>query len=149
MDLSKLTKADKILFGAGLVFLISTFMPWFTLGPYSANGWDVNFLTGGLPFFIVAGVLVWVGMRLFSTAKLPPDIPALYLAAGALTALLVVLRLIIGYHSVDRGWGLYLATIAALGFGFGGFLKFQEGGGDLDTLRAQMKAKASELGDKK
>lgn len=149
MDLSKLTKADKILFGAGIVFLISTFLPWFSVGPYDANGWDISFLTGGLPFFIVLAMLVWVGLKLFSTVKLPTELPPLFLAGGVATAALVVLRLLMGYHGVDRGFGLFLATIAALGVGFAGFLKFTEGGGDLDSLKAQMKAKASELGDKK
>ena len=149
MDLTKLTKADKILFGAGIVFLISTFFDWFTIGPYGGNGWDVSFLTGGLPFFIVLGMLGWVALRLFSTAKLPDQIAALYLAGGVATAALVVLRLLMGYHGLDRAFGMYLATVASLGVAFAGFLKFTEAGGDIDTLKAQMKAKAGELGDKK
>ena len=64
MDLTKLTKADKILFGAGIVFLVSTFLDWFTVSiagfSAGATGWDVGFLWAGLPFFIVLGMMVWV-----------------------------------------------------------------------------------------
>ena len=77
--------------------------------------------------------------------------PAVLIAKcfGVATAALVVLRLLIGYHGLDRAFGMYLATVASLGVAFAGFLKFTEAGGDIDTLKAQMKAKAGELGDKK
>jgi hypothetical protein len=60
-----------------------------------------------------------------------PDLPvpwsqALF-GAGALSAVIVVLKLLTGYHSVDRAFGLFLATLAALAFAAGGFLKMQEG----------------------
>ena len=153
MDLSKLTKGDKILFGAGLVFLISTFLDWFTIDflgrSVGGTGWDVGFLWGGLPFFIVLGLLVWVGLRRFSSLKLPSELPPLYLAGGAAVLVLVAFKFIIGEDHFSRAFGLFLALIAAVGVAFAGFLKFQEGGGDIETLKAQMKAKASELGDKK
>lgn len=153
MDLTKLTKADKVLFGAGIVFLISTFFDWFTIsaGGFSVGGnaWDISFLTGGLPFFITLALIVWVALRRFAPGvTLPADMPPVYLAGGVAVALLVVLRLLIGFHSLDRAFGLYLGAISAIGVGFAGFLKFQEGGGDIDTLRSQIKAKAEELGDK-
>ena len=151
MDLSKLTKSDQILFGAGLVFLISTFLEWFSfsIAGFSAggSGWDVGFLWGRLPFFIVLAMIIWVAVRRFGLAKLPAEIPPLYLVGGGLVALLVLLKLIIGESGLSRSYGLYIATVAALGVGFAGFLKFQEGGGDLDTLKSQMKAKANEMGD--
>ncbi len=153
MDLSKLTKADKILFGAGIVFLISTFLDWFTFDAgvinVGGNGWDVGFLWGGLPFFIVLGLMVWVGLRRFSSVKLPAEMPPLYLAGGAAALILVAFKFLIGEDHFSRAFGLFLALIAAVGVAFAGFLKFTEGGGDLDTLKAQMKAKANELGDKK
>jgi hypothetical protein len=48
----------------------------------------------------------------------------------------VVLRLLIGADDagtdvLDRGIGIFLSTIAALGLGGGAFLKFQEEGGEL------------------
>ena len=153
MDLTKLTKADKILFGAGIVFLISTFFDWFTIsfGGRSAGGtgWDVGFLWGGLPFFIVLGLMIWVGLRRFSSVKLPTELPPLYLAGGASAFILVLFKFIIGETHFSRAFGLFLAVLAAAGVAFAGFLKFTEAGGDIDTLKAQVKAKAGELGDKK
>ena len=154
MDFSKLSKGDKILGGAGLLFLISTFLPWFEfsfagLGSVSANGWDVGFLWAGLPFFIVLGMLVWIGLRSFSAVKLPPQIPALFLAGGALTFLLPFLKLLIGEDGpISRAFGLFIAVLAGAGVAFGGYLKFLEGGGKLDELKAQMSGMADQIGDK-
>ena len=158
MDLSKLTKADRILFGAGIVFMISTFLTWFSVSilgvSAGANAWDVGFLWGRLPFFISLVLLVWIGLARFSTVKLPDEIPALYLAGGGLVALLPILKLLIGEDagglSVDRGFGLVVAVVAGVGVAFGGFLKFQEAGGDIDELKSQIKSTAEGLGgDKK
>lgn len=148
MDFSKLTKGDQILGGAGIVFLISTFLPWFSFGPYSISGWDVGFLWGTLPFILVLGMLVWVGLRRFSSVALPADIPALFLIGGAFALLLPLFRLLVGYHSVSRSAGLFLAVLAGAGVAFGGFLKFTEGGGKLDELKAQVSGMADQLGDK-
>ncbi len=154
MDFSKLSKGDQILGGAGIVFLISTFLAWFSIelgafGSVSANGWDVGFLWGRLPFLVVLAMLVWVGLRRFSTVKLPADIPALYLAGGATAFALPLLKLIVGEDGpISRSFGLFVAVLAGAGVAFGGFLKFTEGGGKMDELKAQMSGMADQLGDK-
>lgn len=156
-DLNKLAFADKVLGGSGLVFLISTFLDWFNvkfegglgLGTSfpGGSGWDVGFLWGRLPFLIVLGMLIWVGIRTFAPqVKLPPEVPALYLVGGGLVAALVTIKLLIGEGrgesdivSINRSFGLLLATVAALGFGFGAFLKFTDVGGKLDEVQSQLK----------
>ncbi len=153
MDFSKLSKGDKILGGAGLLFLISTFLPWFEVKAFgfsaTANGWDVGFLWAGLPFFLVLGMMVWTGLRLFSAVKLPPQIPALFLAGGACTFLFPFLKLLIGEDGpISRAFGLFLAVLAGAGVAFAGYLKFIEGGGKMDELKAQMSGMAGQIGDK-
>ena len=153
MDLSKLTKADKIIFGSGLVFFIAMFLDWFSidivgLTSYGINGFDVTFFWGWLPLLIVLGMCGWIGARTFSSAKLPDQIPQLYLAGAAAVPLLVVFKLLIGQDNFSRAFGLFVALIAAAAFGFGAFLKFTEQGGDIDAVKAQLKAKADELSDK-
>ena len=153
MNFSKLTKGDRILGGAGIVFLISTFLPWFSfryagIGSTDFNGWDVGFLWGTLPFLLALGMLVWIGLRRFSSVALPADIPPLYLIGGALVLLLPLLRLLLGYNSVSRSFGLFVAVLAGAGVAFGGFLKFTEGGGKLNELKAQVSGMADQLGDK-
>jgi hypothetical protein len=150
MDLSKLTKGDKVLAGSGIVFLISTFLAWFKVdlglpdgigvpGDISFSGWDVGFGWGRLPFFIVLGMLIWVGIKRFTTTKLPDELPVLYLVGGAVVAALVVLKLIVGFHSVDRAFGLFIAVLASLGVAFAGYLKFTEAGGKLNEVQGQLK----------
>ena len=153
MDFSKLSKGDKIVGGAGLLFLISTFLPWFEFKApgfsVSANGWDVGFFWAGLPFFVVLGMMVWIGLRLFSSVTLPPQIPALFLVGGASTFLLPFLKLLIGEDGpVSRAFGLFLAVLAGAGVAFGGYLKFLESGGKLDELKAQVSGMAGQVGDK-
>jgi hypothetical protein len=149
VDLSKLTRTDRIIAGSGLLLFISSFLPWFDVsvsasgigesGSESGNGWDVGFIWGGIPALLglLAAVLV-VATKAGSatTPQLPVSMGQAFLGAGALSALLVVLKLLIGedapnglgFFDVDisRAWGLFVATIAALAFAGGGYLAFQE-----------------------
>ncbi len=163
VDISKLTLADKVLGGSGLVFMVSTFINWFKISVDGAlgigndfgggNGWDVGFLWGRLPFLIVLGILAWIAVRLFAPGvKLPDEIPVLYLVGAGLVGLLVTLKLLIGEGdsnsigiSVNRAFGLFIATLAALAFGAGGFLKFTEKGGKMNQVQSQLKQVSTQV----
>jgi hypothetical protein len=136
----KLTTSDKVVAGSGLLLFIASFLPWFGFEGFSesGNGWDVGFFWGGIPALLglaAAGVVLATKL---GDVKLP-DLPITWgqaiLAAGALSALIVVLKLLIGHEECgggfcfdfDRKWGLFVAAIAAIGLAAGGFLKFQEG----------------------
>ena len=143
MDLNKLTLSDKIIAGSGILLFIAYFLPWFKVdfgafgGSATASGSDVGFLWSTFPMLIglaMAGTVI--ASKLFDV-KLP-DLPVswgqAYLGAGGLAALLVVLKLLIGEDPSDiikRAFGLFIATIAALGLAAGGYLKFagKEDGG--------------------
>jgi hypothetical protein len=153
MDLSKLTSSDKILGGAGVVFLVSCLLPWFSFsaGPLSVsgNGLDSGFLWGWVPFLIVLAMLVWVGLRRFSSVKLPDDIAPLYLIGGVLVFALPLLKLILGEDDpFGRDFGLFLAVLSGAAVAFAGYLKFTEGGGKMDELKGQLSGMADQLGDK-
>ncbi len=143
MDLSKLSTSDRVITVSGIVLFISSFLPWFSLdvpddfllgSSPDANGWDVGFLWAGLPALLgLAAAAVVLATKLGSANM--PDLPAswgqIFLGAGALSAVLVILKLLVGEDApfgfdVNRSWGLFLAALAALGFAAGGFLKFQE-----------------------
>jgi hypothetical protein len=140
VDLSKLTTSDKIVAGSGLLLFICSFLPWFEVSvagfSETGSGWDVGFLWAGLPALlglIAAGVVI-AKMQGVDLPKLPVTWGMAFLIAGGLSAVLVVLKLLIGEDSVlgvsvDRAWGLFLATLAALAFAYGGFMKFREDGG--------------------
>lgn len=139
MDLDKLSTSDKVIAGSGILLFIAYFLPWFKVdfgvlgGSATASGGDVDFIWSTFPMLIgliMAGTVI---ARALFDVKLP-DLPIpwgqVYLALGALAGLLVTLKLLIGEDPseiVKRSFGLFIATIAALGLAAGGFLKYQEG----------------------
>jgi len=137
MDLNKLTTGDKVLAGSGIALLIFSFLQWFNFGDTSHSGWHYV-LTGIVPTLI--GLLLVgyvVATKLLDGVDLP-DLPVgwplVVLGLASLAALLVILRLLIGgddngADTLDRSYGLFLATLAAIGLAAGAFLKFQEDGG--------------------
>ncbi len=151
MDFSKLTKADQIIGGSGILLLIASFLSWFSFSlagfSASANGWDVGFLWGRLPVLVVLAMIVWIGLRRFSSVSLPAEIAPLYLAGGAI-ALLPLLKLLVGESGLSRSFGLMLAAITGVGVAFGTYLKFLEVGGKIDQLKGQASTFAGSLSDK-
>lgn len=135
MDLSKLSTADKVIAGSGILLFIFSFFPWFGLdlgafGSATGNGWDTGFLWGGIPALLGLAAAVLVLLPMFAADFKLPDLPVTwgqaFLGAGALAALLVILKLLIGEEFLDREIGIFLAALAAAGFAAGGFLKFQD-----------------------
>lgn len=152
MDFSKLTTSDKVIAGGAIVLFIASFLPWFEVsisggfgfgGSATGNGWDVGFLWAGVPVILGLVMLAQVAIERFAPDTQLPDLPAtwgqIHLGAGAIAALLVVLKLLIGEDDegipgieISRQFGLFLATLAAIALAVGGYLKFQEekaGGG--------------------
>ncbi|HJR26194.1 MAG TPA: hypothetical protein VJ804_12030 [Acidimicrobiales bacterium] len=139
MDLSKLSRTDRIIAVSGLVLFVSAFLPWFKaeFAGFSdtGNGWDVSFVFGGLPALLgllSAGVVLATKLGNATMPDMPFSTGQAMLGVGGLAALLVVLKLLIGEDSpgfgvdVSRSWGLFVATIAALALAGGGYLAFQE-----------------------
>jgi hypothetical protein len=145
VDLSKLTTSDKVIAGSGIVLFIASFLPWFKAeaGGFevSGNGWDVGFIWAGLP--AILGLLAAAAVLLKANGTELPTLPVswgqAFLAAGAISAFFVILKLLIGEDSgfgieVSRAWGIFVATIAAAGLAYGGFLKFQEDKGSSSAI---------------
>jgi hypothetical protein len=143
MDLNKLTLSDKLIAGGGIAYLIFMFLPWYGIdtgfGSVDNTGWDY-FLGGILPLILIAIMVAHVLVTALSPSTKIPDLPLpwsqVHLLAGAVAAILVVLRLVIGSDDIgsvdtgvdlDRKVGLFLALVAALVVAVGGFLKSQDG----------------------
>ncbi|MGH9003818.1 MAG: hypothetical protein ACRDYV_11880 [Acidimicrobiia bacterium] len=149
MDLSKLKTSDWVIGASGLVLLIASFLDWFTVsidddsglglgGEVGAgNGWDVGFFWAGIPVLIGLAMIAIVAIRAFSPETNLPDLPIgwgqVLFIAGVVAAVIVLLKLLIGEDGapefgieVSRAFGLFLASLAAIGLAVGGFLKWQE-----------------------
>ena len=116
---------------------IFSFFSWFKweydLGPYGGgrsftqNGWDY-FFTGIVPVLLGLALVGYVvvtkvldGVKL---PELPVGWPLVVLGTAGLAAILVILRLLIGgddagTDTLDRGFGLFLSTLAVIGLAGG------------------------------
>ncbi len=124
LDLTKVSRNDKGLIGAGIVVFIASFLPYWGIsaGPYSAstNAWTGYATFGLLLLFIAAGI---AAARVFGGAnlpKLPVGANLVVAALAALGTLLVILRGFTYPHASFAGasegvkWGGYILMIAAV-----------------------------------
>jgi hypothetical protein len=148
VDFSKLKTSDWVIVISAIVLFVASFLDWFEAElegfgrtfSTGGNGWDVGFFWAGIPVIIGLVMLAVVAIRAFSPERRLPDLPvgwgqALFVA-GLIAAVIVVLKLLIGEDvpddaaeagvEINRSFGLYLATLAAIGLAVGGFLKWQE-----------------------
>ena len=147
MDLTKLSNGDKVVAGSGIALFIFSFFPWYGVSGFSdgRSGWDY-FFTGIVPTLLAVALVAYVAVTKLADGVKLPDLPVgwplVVLGAAGLAALLVLLRLVMGDSvdvpfgsdfDLDRKFGIFLATLAAIGLAAGAFLKFQEDGGELPT----------------
>jgi hypothetical protein len=139
VDQRRIAVPDIVFAGAGLLAIISTFLPWWSASTVGAsvtvNGWN-SASDGGTVGRTIAGPLVWLPMlillvwgalalvRAFAAPHILPG-KVFYqagIAVGGLAAVLVVIRWLtlykfpaaaVGYSS-GAGLGLYLGLICGL-----------------------------------
>ena len=143
MDLNKLTMPEKIISASAIVLLLASFLTWFKVSflgvSVSFNGWDVGFLWCRLPVLLGIVMLAHIVIKNFFPQVNLPDAPwdRIHLGAGVLAAVLVVLKLLVGEEHTgvdfDRGIGLILGALAAIGLGVGGFLYYKAANGSTST----------------
>ena len=143
MDLNKLTMPEKIISGSAIVLFIASFLPWFKISflgsDITGNGWDVGFFWGGIPTILGLVMLAHIVLTKLASNVSVPDLPwaRIHLIAGIVAAAIVVLKLLMGHSEIgvdfDRAFGLFLAALAAIGLGVGGFLYYKEHEGTTAT----------------
>jgi hypothetical protein len=133
MDLSKLSRGDRIIAIAGVLLVIDLlFLPWysFSFGPITvtANGLSgPNSFLGFLAFIVTIAMVAQIIVAKFTTAKLP-DLPMpwprVHMIGGYTVAGLLLLKLVL--HISILGFGSFLAIVLAAGVAFGGYMVNQE-----------------------
>jgi hypothetical protein len=108
----------------GLIVLVFSFFDWFSVDigfpltgvDASRSGWNSGLFSFlAVVLGIAAGVLV--ALRVFANIQLPQlqwGWSFIVMAAAAVAALLILLKLLFGFHSWDRSIGLYLSFIGTL-----------------------------------
>ena len=134
--INQLSLSEKLIAGGGLLMLIASFLPWYSIdfgiegfGSVSRNGWES-------PGAIWSMLAVLLGIAMVVAALGPkfagitlPDLGGVtwgqvMLGAGALIALFIILKLINESSYLD--FGFFLGIIAAAALAAGGYLMYTE-----------------------
>ncbi len=139
MDLSRLTKADRIILAAGLLLIIDLlFFPWHKIEVGSAVlGLQVkvtrsgvespNAFWGILALLVAAVMVAQIAVSRFTSANLPTlPIPwsRVHLIAGVAVLALLLIKLVA--ETDFLGWGAYVALLCGAALAYGGFMKSKE-----------------------
>jgi hypothetical protein len=126
---------DLGILGGGVVVLIASFFKWFGISiggtTYGDNAWGTGVLSW---FSVLLGILAAgaVAARVFGGAALPTTDKAgpnaIILGVASLGVILVVLKLLIGYHSTDRKIGIFLGLIGLAVEAYFAFMAFTASG---------------------
>jgi hypothetical protein len=134
MDLSKLSRGDRIVVIAGALLVIDLlFLPWHSisvpfLGSVNQSGISgPNAFLGFLAALIAAAMVAQILVSKFTTAKfpdLPVPWPRAHMLGGLVVMGLLLLKLIL--QTSFLSFGAYLAIVLAAGLAFGGYSVNQE-----------------------
>jgi hypothetical protein len=140
-NLSTLSRGTQLLVGAGVLLLIDTFLDWQSVdvGPFSVgkNAWSGFWgIIMGLALIVL---LAWVIARIFEV-KLPDGLPEgpIVVGLGVLVFLFALLKNLIDDYTAI--WS-YIGVVLAAGVAYGAWLRYQETGGTVDSLRASFPAR--------
>ena len=116
MDLRRVRTWDWLTGAAGLVLLVSLFLPWYSLGGVSATGWEsfsaVDLILALAALCAIALPLVTAVQR---TAAVPQAFASLIIWVLTVAAILAVIRLINPpADDGSRDAGVWIAALAAL-----------------------------------
>jgi hypothetical protein len=134
MDLSKLSRGDRIVVVTGVLLIIDLlFLPWHSitvpfLGSVNRSGVSSpNAFWGFLALLVAAAMVAQIIVSRYTDAKLP-DLPVpwprAHMFGGLAVLVLLVLKLILQTSAL--GFGAYLGILFAAGLAFGGYTVNQE-----------------------
>ena len=118
LDTSKITSGELVALASGLVLLIALFLNWFE----AASAWQALNL---VDFLLALMALVAMGVALSGAAGVELGVPRASIAALGAVALVIVLTFLL--EADGRGFGLFLAVLAAAGLTYGGLAASRDG----------------------
>ena len=138
MDFSEVTPGDWLMIAGGAAMLVfGVALDWASFGEVTKNDAFDYFLTGGIAYILVsaAGLVAFlIGVRLIRPGAI--RWPLILLIATGTGTLLMVIRLIlgagdeVGFGSLDRSSGMYIAFLAAAVAFAGALMNFLAPAGD-------------------
>jgi len=131
-DMSSMSTAAKILLGAGILYIIDTFLPWQRVcidigldipgasGCASASGASG---IGVLNLILAIALVAWEGMSL---AGVDIKAPKALVSAGLAGALVIftILKIVIDSEAIY--FFAWIGLVLALAIGYGGYMRWQE-----------------------
>lgn len=137
-NLSALSRGTQVLAAAALLLLIDTFLPWqsielpLDLGDVSQNAW--NGFWGVVMGLMVIVLLAWVIARIMDV-RLPVEVPdgIVTIALGGLILLFALIKNLADDYSTI--WS-YIGVLLAAAVAYGAWLRYQEAGGTVESLKA-------------
>ncbi|MGF7236436.1 MAG: hypothetical protein ACQSGP_15945 [Frankia sp.] len=116
--------------GAGVLLLVFSFLHWFGNSFAYLNAWDSGFFayTGVELGLVAAAIAGAAALTSFQFPRLGASWGVIVFALSALGSVSILLKLLIGYHSVPRGIGLWLALLVSIAESVVAFLAFSSRG---------------------
>jgi peptidoglycan/LPS O-acetylase OafA/YrhL len=150
LDFSKFKVHDWLMIGGGAaMLLLGLVLDWTSVSiagfSTSGDGPFNYFFTGGIAWILVVGVGVLALLNQLGKLPSTQPWPLIFLGAGGLAAILMILRILLGarFDEAERGIGMYGAVIWTGITLAGAFINFTASGGDLNDLKDMNKLKAS------
>lgn len=153
-DPARVSRAEWIGLGAGLVAFIASYLPWFSLSAglfsFSANAWDLGFFAWFPVLLMVAAAGVILAQQLGTNLPtVRPGWPLLLLGVAALSLILILIRWLtlsgesggglFGTVSYGAGFGLYVGLVAAILLGVSQYMVIRSTGQSLSEITQQLR----------
>lgn len=141
-ELSALSAPRKLLLGSGVLLLINSFLPWYSISvlgqSITNNGWNQ---LGTLVWIVLIATLVWEGVRIARVAPVEgPRADLITAGLAGLTLVLGVIYVLIRLFDGHLGIGFWLGVLLFIVFGLATAQQFQAGGGQEAVREVQAEA---------
>lgn len=153
-DPARVSKAEWIGLGAGLIAFIASFLPWYSVSAglfsVSVNAWSLGFLAWFPVLLIVASAGVILAQNLGANVpQTRASWPLILLGVAALSLVLVLIRWLslsaetdgVSFPGVSygAGFGLYVGLVAAILLGLSQYMVFRAAGQSLSEATRQLR----------